>query len=692
MEVDYQLHQKETKQQEDPMKFKSFLIKALVLSLTGMGLILPATGWAAGLLKPVNGNQNRIRIDSHHVEVTLNNGFARTEVDQVFANSGDTDLEATYTFPLPKQASLSEVSLWIDGNEVVGEVLEKQAARQAYEDQQAKGNDTALATKDDHKTFDIRVSPVRAGQQTRVRLVYYQPLEIDLNIGRYVYPLAEGNLDEERISFWSVDDKVDGTFSFNLKLKSAFPVKDVRMPGYQNDMVVSQQTIEGEGEIYDVSLAFAEGADLSRDVVFYYRLDDATPARVELIPYREDPRKEGAFMVVVTPGATLQPIAHGTDWTFVLDRSGSMGGNKIQTLIDGVSRVIGKMTPLDRFRIVTFNNAADDFTNGFITATAENVRRVLARIGAMEAGGGTNLYDGLEMAYRGIDDDRTTALVIATDGVANVGPSTYADLMRLHRRHDVRLFTFVIGNSANRPLLEALAGESGGFAMNISGSDDLVGRIIQAKTRMLHQAIADTRLTFDGERVKDVTPKALGNLFAGQQVVAFGHYNGHGPVKVTLSGKIDGREHEWYATADLPEVDRDNPEIERLWALSAIEDTMTTIRDKGESDTLKQQVIDTAMAYSLVTDYTAMVVMAEEEMEQMGVPRRNADRVAKERQAHARRAVRSVKSYQVNRPAGSADSGASNISGPSGGIGSGPVGPLFVGLALVLRWFRRRSL
>ncbi len=91
-------------------------------------LLSPCFG--AGLLKPVNGSQDAVFMKSHHVQVTLNNGFARTEVDQVFGNTSDQDLEATYSFPLPKQASLSELSLWINGQEVLGEVLEKQQARQ----------------------------------------------------------------------------------------------------------------------------------------------------------------------------------------------------------------------------------------------------------------------------------------------------------------------------------------------------------------------------------------------------------------------------------------------------------------------------------------------------------------------------------------------------------------------------------
>ena len=73
---------------------------------------------AAGILKPVNGDESQVSLVSHNVSVVINNGFARTEVDQVFANSGDHDLEAIYSFPLPKNSSLSEVSLWINGQEV----------------------------------------------------------------------------------------------------------------------------------------------------------------------------------------------------------------------------------------------------------------------------------------------------------------------------------------------------------------------------------------------------------------------------------------------------------------------------------------------------------------------------------------------------------------------------------------------
>jgi len=673
------------------------LIFTFVLSALIICMCLPET-WAAGLLKPLDGSAADVSMKSHHVDVIINNGYVRTEVDQIFINTGDRDLEAIYSFPIPKQGSLSEVSLWIDGQEVVGEVLEKESARKTYEDQKARGNDTALAEKDDYKTFDVRVYPVRAQDETRVRLVYYQPLSIDLNIGRYVYQIEEGGVDDERIAFWSVDDMVRGSFKFNLRLKSAFPVKDIRLPGYQDQAAIKKVSpidqSSGEGEIYEASLEFPEGASLSRDILFYYRLDDDVPARVELIPYREDPAHPGTFMAVVTPGASLQRIADGTDWNFVLDKSGSMSGDKIDTLANGVCKVINKMSPLDRFRIITFDSSAYDFTGGYIQATPENVYSAIERIKTIQADGSTALYEGLRKAYKGLDEGRVTGIILVTDGVANVGPTQQSHFRDLLRNYDVRLFTFVMGNSANEPLLEMLAKESGGFAMNISSNDDIIGRIIQAQAKVLHECIYDVELNFSGEKVQDLTPVKIGNLFMGQQLVCFGRYNGSGEVELELKGRIAGNEEVWSCKAFLPEKDTDNPELERLWALSSIEDIMAEIREKGEKEALRQRIVDMGTHFSLVTDYTSMLVIREDEMESLGIKKRNAQRVSAERQAQATRDLCPIKNYRVDtdpgRQGGSAPSGTGMFGGARAHkIGTGPVGLLFLGIAA---WIRRRRL
>lgn len=673
------------------MRYKTKIKIIQILLVACFFMMQASISQAAGLLKPLNGKVSDIHMKSHNVKVVINNGFCRTEVDQIFINEGDIDMEAIYSFPLPRKASLSELSLWINGKEEIGEVLEKEKAKEIYEQQKAKGNDSALAEKDEYKTFNVNVHPVRAGEQTRVRLVYYQPLEIDLNIGRYVYPLAEGGIDEERIAFWSVDDKVLGSFSFDLILKSAFPVKEVRMPGYEDRAQIKQSDNSkedaSEGNEYHVRISEPEGFKLSRDIVCYYRLKDDVPARLELIPYKKGPGDEGSFMVVVTPGASLKRIAEGTDWTFILDRSGSMGGEKIKTLADGVSRVIGKMSQNDRFRVITFNNSAEDYSGGYINATPENIQSMIERLKNLQASGGTALFAGLEKGCKGLDDDRTTGIILVTDGVANIGPTHESAFLQLLEGFDIRLFTFVIGNSANRPLLDKLAKKSNGFAMNISSSDDIIGRIIQAKAKVLHENFHDVKLSFHGEKVKNITPAETGSLYMGQQLVMFGKYNGSGEVEIEMQAKISGTQHSWKCTALLPEADTDNPEIERLWALSAIEDRMEEIREKGETNKLRDEVVDLGTKYSLVTDYTSMVVLAEEEMENLGITARNKERVLRERQAQQIRSAAPAKNYRADNRKN--DGGMfKGYKAPGISVGSGPLGPL--SLAFIF-WLNRRK-
>jgi Ca-activated chloride channel homolog len=637
----------------------------------------------AGLLKPVGAADAGAHIKSHQVEVTLNNGFAQTVVDQVFGNKTDRDFEAIYSFPLPKQASLSEVSLWINGQEVIGEVIEKERARKIYEEQVEKGNDTALAEKNEYKSFDINVGRIRAGTDTRVRLVYYQPLDIDLNVGRYLYPLAEGGVDDERIAFWETDTVVHETFSFKLKLKSAFPVADVRMPGYDQLAQITKAGDAETGEEYEVLLEQAEGgASLDKDIVFYYRLDDSIPARVEIIPYKPSASEPGTFMTIITPAADLQRIQEGSDWLFVLDISGSMNGGKIQMLSKAVEKVLGRMNPNDRFKLITFNDRAHDLTGTFVQATPENVQQWIQNMQQVQANGGTALFAGLKMAYQSLDDDRTTGIILVTDGVCNVGPREHSAFLGLLKQYDIRLFTFVMGNSANQPLMERLAKDSGGFAMNISSADDIVGRMLQAKIKVLHQCMHDVELKFSGERVTGLTPSTFGNLYMGQQLIAFGRYNGSGKLNLTLSAKISGEQKQWNCSVNLPEIDTSNPELERLWALASIDEQMAEIRDTGETKKLRQHIIDLGTEYSLVTDYTSMIVLNDEAAENEGIQRRNYDRVQKERTAQQQRATQPARNHNQ-------DNGSTFGNRRSPGIGTGPVGPLFIGL---IAWLNRRKL
>jgi Ca-activated chloride channel family protein len=571
---------------------------------------------------------------------------------------------------VPAHGTVVELTVWIDGQPVTGEVLEREQARQLYEEEKAAGRDAGITEKHSYKTFETRVSPVRARQDTRVRLVYLQPAEVDTGIGRYVYPLEEGGVDEAKLAFWTANEQVSGKFSFDLQIKSVYPVEAVRMPN-QPQAIIQSQT-DGEWtvqlgnhmpvaadmpsqELQDDSYvntgvqtaASATVFTLDQDLVVYWRHQAGLPGSVDLVAHKPAGSHRGTFMMVVTPGEDLKPIQEGQDWVFVLDISGSMR-NKYATLVDGVQRAMQKMRIEDRFRIVLFNTSSRELTPGFVSASPEMVAHYSQALLAVAPGNSTNLYAGLDQGLKSLDADRTSALVLVTDGVTNVGETRQRQFIELIKKKDVRMFTFVLGNSANRPLLEVLAKASNGFAVNISNSDDIVGQLLTATSKVTHEALHGVKIKIDGIRTADLTPGQIGSLYRGQQLVVFGHYWGDGMADVRLTGRISGEDKTYQTRFAFPAVATENPEIERLWAYASIEEAMQEISDFGDDADLKQAITDLGVEYGLVTDYTAMVVVRNEVFDSHGIERSNQARRTTEELALLQRAQRPAVSRRVD--------------------------------------------
>jgi len=676
-------------------------------SLLLIGVIYAPMSHAAGLLTPTDGSLPALSIKEHHVQVTIEDGYAITRVDQVFHNPYARNLEAIYSFPVPEKGAVAEFTLWIDGKPVNGEVLEKQEARKVYEEEKDAGRDAGLTEKDSYKTFDVSVSAVRAGQDTRIRLVYIQPAHIDTGIGRYVYPLEEGGVDERKLAFWTANDKVTEQFSFKLNLKSAYPVSAVRVPNEPNAQVAKGN--KGEWEVHIGNRATTPVANtnlpqtttgeetptktqnglpvysLDKDLVVYWRHKEGLPGSVDLMAYKPDASKRGTFMLVVTPGDDLKPISKGKDWVFVLDTSGSMQG-KYSTLADGVKRALNKMRPDDRFRIVLFNSTTRELTSGYVNATPENIRHYADAVAAITPGSGTNLYKGILDGLKALDADRTSAIVLITDGVANVGETQQRKFIELLKQKDVRLFTAVMGNSANRPLLDAMTKASHGFAVSVSNSDDIVGQILTMSSKVTHEALHGVKLKIKGIKTADLEPKQIGSLYRGQQLVVFGHYWGNGPATVSMSGQISGQPMDYQTTFNFPSTAHENPEIERLWAFAAIEGMMEDINDFGEKPDIKQAVVDLGVEYGLVTDYTSMLVVRDEVFDARGIKRLNRERLMKEQQAQQTRAKLTAQNRRVD-----TTQPMYQKSRPSHGGGAMDIGYLFLLILLAWQMTRRRS-
>ncbi|MER2491509.1 VIT and vWA domain-containing protein [Catenovulum sediminis] len=649
------------------------LKKLLTLLLLVTAFFAVGKSYAAGLMQPSNANYQSLDIQEHHVDVTIADGYAVTQVEQIFYNPNAQDLEAIYSFPVPAKAAVSEFTYWIDEVPIVGEVLAKQKARDIYQSEKAAGREAGLTEQNSYKTFDIKVFPVRAGQNVKIRLSYIQAAHVDSGIGRYVYPLEEGGTDEERLAFWTHNSKFTEKFSFNLRFRSSYPVEQFRLPKHPQAVISQISDKEWQVSLTNDAAIVAEGQsqtqvtshtvfNLDQDVLLYWRHSVNKPASVDLLSYKKDSQSKGTFMLTITPGDDLEPVYNGGDYVFVLDFSGSMQG-KYASLVEGVKKGVEKLSPRDRFRIIIFKDDAIELTRGYAQATAENVQTYLNKLETQQPDGSTNLYEGLYKAMKGVESDRSSSIILVTDGVANVGKTHKKAFLTLLEKHDVRLFTFVMGNNANRPLLQGMTKVSNGFSANISNSDDIAGKLLEATAKMTHKAMHDVKINISGIKVRNLTPENIGSLYRGQQLIVLGHYWGHGQAKVEVSGKIAGQKKVYTTEIEFTDEATPYPEIERLWAYAKIADLQEKMDYFGHDKDTEQAITDIAIQAGLVTNYTSMLVVRDEVFEQYGIQKNNAERVKLEKLAQQQRLNAAVQSHRADRAQPMYSSPAANHSG-----------------------------
>src|SRR5205085_475901 len=126
-----------------------------------------------------------------------------------------------------------------------------------------------------------------------------------------------------------------------------------------------------------------------------------------------------------------------------------------------------------------------------------------------------------------------------------------------------------------------------------------------------YEALHNAAFKFSGPvKVFNTTGDAPQKIYRGQQLVIFGRYEGAGKATVTLKATLTGDDKTYTTTVDLPEIDTENPEIERLWAMAMIEQIEVKegagLQPASECHDAIQNL---GVGYQLVTDYTSMVVL-----------------------------------------------------------------------------------
>ena len=342
--------------------------------LLGGGLARVAN--AAGMLIADNGLGGQLEIKQHDVRVTINNGIAVTQVEQVFLNKENRVVEALYTFPVPNDASVSNFSMWINGREMVGEVVEKKRAREIYDSYKQKRRDPGLLEQVDYKRFEMRIFPIAAGAEQRVSITYSQELDYDHDTATFVYPLAT-------VATSRGQQQNAARFTLSLEAKSEVPIVDMNSPSHGDEFAVAKHS----DQYWQASLERRQG-DLSRDLVVVYKTERARTG-VDLVASKHK-EEDGYFLLTLTAGAELEGPTFGSDYVFVLDVSGSMADDgKLATSRRSIEHFIAALDEQDQVELVTFNIQSTTLFGSLRRATAETRKLAEEFLTSQRASGGT---------------------------------------------------------------------------------------------------------------------------------------------------------------------------------------------------------------------------------------------------------------------------------------------------------------
>lgn len=538
-----------------------------------------------------------LAVKYHRVTVTIRDQVAVTEIDQVFVNPNPYQLEGTYIFPIPENASISAFSMFIDGKEMPGELLEKDKARGIYEDIVRSMRDPALLEYAGRDMFKASIFPIPARGEKRVKLSYQEICPADGGMVRYRYPL-----NTEKFSSRPLED-----VSVVVDISGKLPIKNITCPSHRVEVVRNGDTA--------ARVAYEErNVTPDRDLVLYYALAEREFA-MNLLTYRPDASAEGWFMLLLSPDtddAKVQP----KDVCFVMDTSGSMQGKKIEQARAALKFCVQALNPGDRFNIVPFATEARTFADGLIDATPENVGKAVEFVNAIQALGGTAIDEALTKAFgMSPDSDRPYMVVFVTDGLPTIGETKEPVILQnvsSRNRGNVRLFAFGVGNDVNTHLLDKLAEQNRGSREYVAESEDLEFKVSTFFTKVSHPVLSDLEITFPGMQVTDVYPRKLPDLFKGSQLSLVGRYAGSGSAAVQLVGKISGGAKKIAHDVTFPAEQKENEFLPRLWAIRKIGFLLDEIRLHGENEELKKEVVRLAKLYGVVTPYTSFLVLEDE--------------------------------------------------------------------------------
>ncbi|MEO8433543.1 MAG: VIT and VWA domain-containing protein [Pyrinomonadaceae bacterium] len=637
------------------MRRKSF---SSLTSLVAIVVALVALGWFAGFktsqrvaaasdsetqgaLQVVAGGKAEGFCPLKHTSVKAEiSGFlSRVTVTQEFANPFNEKIEAVYTFPLPQNSAVDDMTMVVGDRTVRGRILRREQAEAAYEAAKTNGQVASLLNQERANIFTQSVANILPGEQVKVTISYVETLKYEDGAYEFVFPMVVGPryvpgnpTGAQGRGFSSDTDRVpDGSritprpapagfrsghdISIDVSLDAGVPLDSLASTSHEIQMVKQNN---GRAVIQ-----LKNGNTIpNKDFILKY---DVAGRKIEdaILTTRSD--RGGFFALILQPPDRVAPAdVMPKELVFVLDTSGSMSGFPIEKAKESMKLAMEGLYPHDTFNLITFAGDEHILFDQPVPATKENLQKAQDFLESREGRGGTEMMKAIRAALDPSDaQDHMRIVCFMTDGYVG---NDMEIISEVQKHANARVFAFGIGNSVNRFLLDKMAEHGRGEVEYVSLNDDGSAAARRFHERVRNPLLTDIAVDWNGLPVTDVYPKRIPDLFSAKPVILSGRYTAGGQGVIRLKGRMGGRDFTREIAVNLPVSEPAHDVLATLWARTRIEDLMAQDyrgAQQGAMQTnLQETITQLGLDYRLMTQFTSFVAVEEMIVTDGGTPRR----------------------------------------------------------------------
>ena len=549
-------------------------------------------------------NPEWMSVDFHRVQIDIANQVASTRVEMQFTNNGSGFVEGTFLFPLPLEATVDDLVMYIDGQAIEAKILPAGEARAIYNEIVRQYRDPALLEYVGMNTLQANVFPIPAGESRRIEIAYTHVLTAENGLIKVSYPMESSATKGRSVN----------TMSVEVNVESADAIRNIYSPSHT---IATNRTDDHHFSVGFESSHYTPDGDFT---LYYGIQNEAISAN--LLTYRESATEPGYFMLLLQPPLTVDTTTVlPRDVVIVLDQSGSMEGEKWAQAQKAVVYVLEHLNPQDRFNVVAFSTGWRVFSNQMESQSVAS--EAVSWVWSLQAGGGTDINGALQTALSYVGERPATVLFM-TDGLATEGEIETATILANVEQaatSNLNLFTFGVGDDVDTLLLDSLSGGFRGASSYVRPYESIDEEVASLYGKVSAPVLTDVTLDMGAIQTDFVYPNGqLPDLFAGEQLTVVGQYRqGATPISLTLRGQLNGEAVEYvYEELTFRERAGGEPFIARLWATRRIGELLNQIRFNGENPELVESVVTLSVRYGIITPYTSFLIEEDDILSQQG--------------------------------------------------------------------------